>query len=77
MPEEYLCEQIKKLSGRLGNIFVYTMPRQGRKVKESHLAHDVADKCKIGRKNQGQQAAHKPVAGSTANKSQQAITYKQ
>ena len=38
------------------------------KVEKYTVAHDVADKCKIGRRNQIQQTVHKPWAATTSSK---------
>ena len=39
------------------------------KVEENIVAHDVADKYEIGRRNQTQEAMHKPCTASTPSKS--------
>ena len=43
------------------------------KAKENTVAHDVADKCKIGRRNQTGQSVHKPCAACTLSKSHEAV----
>ena len=47
------------------------------KVEESHVAHDVANKCKISGKIQTQHAVHNPCTASMPSKNHVRMTSRQ